>query len=133
MKYVDVFGKEVIESTEVVEVGAKLSDEEVLEIIGNFASNIDDSGDGRVSAVTVEDSATRLGESTSENASDIATNNIASVNCSTLLSYFKGLMMVDSTSEFIANTLVASTFLSGVSTVKGSLEPERKVKSLFWR
>ena len=129
MKYVDVFGKEVIESTEVVEVGAKLSDE----AIGNFASNIDDSDNGRVSAVTVEDSTTRLGEITSENknASDIATNNIASVNCSIILSYFKGLMMVDSKSEFIANTLVASTFLSGVYTIKGALEPERKVKYLF--
>ena len=60
-KYGDVSDTEDIKVIEVIGTESNLNDEVVLERLSQFTRNMDDSGDGRTSAVSIEESATSPG------------------------------------------------------------------------
>ena len=79
----------------------------------------------------VDDTRTCESEHEKKQIDVITTNNDKKINCSTLMSHFKALLLIDSLNELLAKVSDASACLSDMCTVQGALESGRKAKFLF--
>ena len=79
----------------------------------------------------VNDTRTSESEHEKKQIDVITTKNNTKINCSTLMSYFNALLLINSPNELLVKVSDASTYLSGIFTVQRALRSDRKAKSLL--
>lgn len=132
-EYGDVAGAEEIQTVELSENPTKVSNEIVLERIGQFASDMEDDYGNKASVVLnkVGGESTDRGEDGNKRTNIITINNATITNCTALMSHFKAPVMIESSNDLFVKALDVSACLSDVSTVQGAFGSERKSKDLF--
>ena len=86
--------------------------EVVIERIAQFASYMSNTSNSKV-----YDTRTSESEYEKKQIDVITTNNDTKINCSTLMSHFKALLLIYSPNELLAKVSDASACLSGMCTV----------------
>ena len=81
----------------------------------------------------VNDTRTSESEHEKKQIDVITTKNNTKINCSTLMSYFNALLLINSPNELLVKVSDASAYPSGIFTVQRALRSDRKAKSLFRR
>ena len=127
-KYGKVVGAEEVISEDLRYDKTKLINDVVIKRIAQFASYMNDT-----SNIKVNETRTSKSEHEKKQIDVITTKNNTKINCNTLMSHFKALLLIDSPNELLAKVSDASACLSGICTVQGALGFDRKVKSLLRR
>ena len=122
------FCPETLKYGKVVCAEEVLINKAVIERIAQIASYMSGTSNSKV-----DDTRTSESEHEKKQIDVITTNNDTKINCSTLMSHFKALLLIDSPNELLAKVSDASVCLSGMCTVQGALGSDRKAKSLFGR
>lgn len=134
-KYNDVAGVEQGQIVEQSNMESKMSNQVILQKIGQFANDMEGTCSGEDSDMSRKICAknNNTGNDGNEGINDSTSIDTTGHMYNDLMSQFKALLMVKSPTDLLPNVLNVSACLSGGGTVQGALGPERKAKSLFGR